>query len=209
MMNTIGSPLSIDSILKLQIPIYISFTIALHVYLDLSYTTYKRARFKALPSQNQPSLKVSNFDWQKFKMKQAIFLLAFIGAIASVACTGGQDNSAMKNVLFLIEKSMKQRGAAQLKNTEAQEEDEKEVDLQALQSLLATVEDDEDIQAEIEKVFAREQVPAEVQAATYRSLFLGARKYGNTGYRLLKSIYDYIKPQIPLLYNRYRYYNRY
>ena len=47
-------------------------------------------------------------------MKQAIFLLAFIVAIASAACTGGQDNSAMKNVLSLIEKSMKQRGAAQL-----------------------------------------------------------------------------------------------
>lgn len=138
-------------------------------------------------------------------MKQAIFLLAFVVAIASVACTDVQDNDAMKDILSLLEK-VSERGAAQ-KNTEVQDVDE--VDIQRLTSLLATAEDDDEMQAEIEKLFTKEQVSAEVQAATYRSLFLGARRYGNNGYRMLKKVYDYIGAQLPSLYNRSRYYSKY
>ena len=79
--------------------------------------------------------------------------------------------------------------------------------LQNLKSLLATAQDDGDdarMEAEVEKLFAKEQVPAAAQAS-YHALYNRAKHFAMYSYHRFRNMYTYIARYMPYLKRRYYY----
>ena len=153
-------------------------------------------------------------------MKHIILLLTFLAAIAIVK--GAPTSAEIQSFRSFLQKAFRQDdddgNMENLKNRlvniqdddDLEAQDDEQAVLQGLESLLATAEDDGDddeTEAELQQLFAEQQVPAEAQAS-YKSLYYGARRYGLNAYKFMRSMYYKFRRYWPYIYRHYRYYKR-